>query len=195
MSYPVFLLQWYNWPYLLAVGLALLTLARPQLLSGFGRRLGSWLGVERLAGHTLVRVFTLASAVVGLTLSGAIHDYWPAAQERAFLPGLIVTLAGAALLTRVVGRYFQRHFPEIKAVRWGGPGLSGRRGRVVSQTVSRDYKAGRAQVMGEDETLHVVMCKTREEEIPYGSLVALGEYDQSDGRYYVESVDEGQGRT
>jgi hypothetical protein len=44
--------------------------------------------------------------------------------------------------------------------------------------------------MGDDETMHVVMCKTREGEIPYGALVTLGEYDRSDGRYFVEQVDE-----
>ncbi len=190
MTYPTFLLQWYNWPYLAALGLALLTLLGPRLLSGSGRRLGHWLGVERMAGHTLLRTFVLAAGILGLTLNGAIHDYWPAAQERAFLPVLLVTLAMAALLSRVVGRYFERHFPEIKAVRWGGPGLGGQRGRVVSRTVSRDYRAGRAQVMGEDDTLHVVLCKTHAEEIPYGALVSLGEYDQADGRYYVERVDE-----
>ncbi len=40
--------------------------------------------------------------------------------------------------------------------------------------------------MEEDGTLHMALCKTREEEIPYGARVVLGEYDESDGRYYVE---------
>ncbi|NNG16029.1 MAG: hypothetical protein HKM89_06060, partial [Gemmatimonadales bacterium] len=57
-----------------------------------------------------------------------------------------------------------------------------------------DYRAGRAQVMGDDETLHMVMCKTREGEIPYGSSVRLGEYDASDGRYFVEVAEESEDR-
>ncbi len=36
----------------------------------------------------------------------------------------------------------------------------------------------------------MVLIKTREGEIPYGATVVLGEYDDSDGRYYVELPDE-----
>ncbi len=86
----------------------------------------------------------------------------------------------------------QSHFPEVKAVEWGGAGLSGERGRVVSRVVNADYRAGRAQVMGEDRTLYMVLCKTRGEEIPYGAEVRLGEYDGGDGRYFVEQVEESE---
>lgn len=193
MSYPTFLLQWYNWPYLAALALTAVTLTRIAPLARVGALLGGWLGLRRVAGRIVLRVFAIATGVVGLTLSGAVHDYWPRAQERFFVPGLIVTLALAALATRAIGRVLDRHFPEIKAIGWGGPGLSGLQGRVVSRSVSQDYRAGRAQVMGDDETMHIVMCKTRAGEIPYGAVVALGEYDQSDGRYFVEQVDESTG--
>ncbi len=188
MNYLDFLLQWYNWPYLAALLLAIASFTRLQAIDRAGRRMGSWVGIRRVSGRALVRVFALAIAVVGLTVSGAIHDYWPARQEQGFLPGLVATTLIAALITRSIGRLFERHFPEIKAVGWGSPDLGGLKGRVVSGLVSPDYKAGRAHVMMEDGTLHTVMCKTEEGEITYGRTVRLGEYDASDGRYFVEEV-------
>lgn len=189
MTYLTFLLQWYNWPYLAGVALAGASLIRPAALDVLGSRLGNLLGLEKVSGHSVLRVFAISLAVVGLTVNGALHDYWPAAQEWGFLPGLVITVTLAGLVTRSMGRIFERHFPRFKAIGWGAKGLSGSEGRVVSRQVSPDYRAGRAQVMGEDETLHVVMCKTREAEIHYGALVVLGEYDEKDGRYFVELAD------
>lgn len=188
MSYLIFLLRWYNWLYVAGLLLAALSLARLGVLARAGRALGRGLGLQRVSGHPLVRIFGLAFGVIGLTVNGALHDYWPTAQEMGFLPGLVLTVVLAVLVTRGLGQVLERHFPEIKAVRWGAPGLGGREGRVVSRTVSLDYRAGRAQVMGEDETLHMVLCKTKGEEIPFGAVVVLGEYDAEDGRYYVERV-------
>ncbi len=191
MSYLQFLIQWYNWPYMAALLLAALSLFPSTILDRSGRVVGRRLGFERVSGRTTLRTFALAFCVVGLTINGALHDYWPSAQERGFIPGLILTTTLAALFTRALGRSLERHFPEIKAVGWGSPNLSGQEGRVVSRLVSPDYRAGRAQVMVEDEeTLHMVLIKTREGEIPYGATVVLGEYDDSDGRYYVELPDE-----
>lgn len=189
MSYLLFLLRWYNWPYLAGLLLAVLSLTRLDVLARVGVALGRWLGVQRVSGHSVVRIFGLAFAVIGLTVNGALHDYWPTAQESGFLPGLLLTLLLAAFVTRGLGQVLERHFPVIKAVRWGAADLSGREGRVVSRTVSLDYRAGRAQVMDEDETLHMVFCKTRGVEIPFGAVVLLGEYDTEDGRYYVQPVD------
>jgi hypothetical protein len=192
VNYFTFLLQWYNWPYLAAIVLAAASLARLGWLGRVGARLGGWLGVRRVSGHRVLRVFTVALALVGLTLNGALHDYLPTSQERGFLPGLLLAILIAGLTTRAMGRVFERHFPEIKAIGWGARHLTGSRGRVVSRMVSRDYRAGRAQVMGEDETLHIVLCKTEEGEIPYGAVVELGEYDQAAGRYNVERVEDGE---
>ncbi len=189
MSYLVFLAQWYNWPYLAGLTVAALTVFYPRAVEPAGSALRRRIGLERAAPRSLIRVFSLSIAVVGLTLNGAVHDYWPSVQEAMFLPVLVITLGIAALATRGLGQVLERHFPEIKAVGWGGPGLTGRQGRVVSQYVGTDYRAGRAQVMGDDRTLHMVWCKTREGEIPYGSLVELREYDEADGRYYVGRVD------
>ncbi|NIR42946.1 MAG: DUF1449 family protein [Gemmatimonadetes bacterium] len=194
MSYLDFLLQWYNWPYLAALLLALLSFMRLEPAIAVGDWLGRWLRVEGAAGRVLARVFGVAVGVVGLTVNGALHDYWPAQQERGFLPGLLVTALLAAAVTRGVGRLFERHFPEIKAVGWGATDLAGREARVVSRKVSPDYRAGRAQVMEEDGTLHMVLCKTREEELLYGALVVLTEYDVEDRRYYVQRADAKSGR-
>lgn len=190
MDYLTFLIQWYNWPYLGGLLVLALSLARPAILEALGIRLGGWLGLKRASGIPVLRAFTVALGVVGLTVNGAFHDYWPAAQERGFVPGLVVTVLLAAVVTRLVGRVFEEHFPEFKAVSWGESGLSGREGRVVSRMVSADYRAGRAHVMGEDATLHTVMCKTKGSEIPLGALVVLGDYDDEDGRYFVEQLDD-----
>jgi len=188
VNYFEFLLQWYNWPYLVAGLLAIASFFKHGAVDGPGRKLGSWLGIQRVSGRVLLRVFTVALVVVGLTLNGGIHDYWPAKQVRGFLPVLLIAGVFALLLTRSIGRLFERQFPEIKAVGWGSPDLGGREGRVVSGVVSPDYKAGRAHVMMEDGTLHTVLCKTVEGEISYGAIVILGEYDSSDGRYFVKEA-------
>jgi hypothetical protein len=192
VNYLTFLIQWYNWPYLAGLLLVALSLARPALLEGLGARLGLWLGLKHASGFSVLRVFAVTLTVVGLTVNGAFHDYWPAAQERGFFAGLVVTVLLAVVVTRLVGRVFEEHFPEFKAVSWGASGLSGSEGRVVSRMVSSDYRAGRAQVMGDDETLHIIMCKTRGGEIPLGALVVLGDYDDEDGRYFVEPVGDGE---
>ena len=185
LSYLDFLVQWYNWPYIAAFVLGLLSFFAVPGVAVLGRAIGRWLGVRGASPHVTVRVLGFGLGIIGLTLNGALHDYWPALQEKGFLPGLIVSLLFAAVLTRSVARLFARHFPEIKAVGWGSPHLEGRVARVVSRVVDPDYKAGRAQLMGEDKTLHVVLCKTRQAEIPYGAAVVLEEYDEADGRYYV----------
>lgn len=188
MSYFEFLRQWYNWPYIAALTVVFSSLAYRPFLSGWGTNLGMRLGLERTPGYSVLRTFGTALAVIGLTLNGALHDYLPGSQRIGFLAGLVISVLIAGLLTRRIGRYRERHFPRIKAVGLGSHGLSGLEGRVVSQSVGPDYLAGRAQVMDSEETLHMVMCKTAEEEILHGSRIVLGEYDATDGRYFVERV-------
>lgn len=191
LNYLDFLLQWYNWPYLAGFIIGLLSFLSVRALAALGSAMGRRLGAERVSPFVLVRVFGFGLGIIGLTYNGALHDYWPALQEKAFLPGLIISALLAGLLTRWVGRIFERNFPEIRAVGWGSPHLEGREARVVSRVVSPDYRAGRAQLMGEDKTLHVVLCKTKEGEIPYGAAIVLDEYDEADGRYYVAELGDG----
>ncbi len=193
MSYLEFLARWYNWPYLGALGLAATTLLWRSGLAPLGRRLAARMGLEDVSGPFILISFFLALAIIGLTVNGALHDYWPQAQEAGFLPGLVLSLGLALLVTRFLGRIREEHFPEIKAVSLGTPDLAGLEGRVVSRSVGPDYAAGRAQVMEADGTLHIVLCKTAGEEISYGSRVTLEEYDEADGRYYVARTGEGNG--
>jgi hypothetical protein len=188
VDYFAFLLQWFNWPYLAAFVIGIASIVIPASVRPLGLAMAGWFGVGRVRGHVIARVFGFALGIIGLTVNGGLHDYWPEAQERGFLPGLVVSILLATLITRRIGRAFERHFPEIRAVGWGSPDLSGQEGRVVSRVVSPEYRAGRAQVMGENETLHMVLCKTKEGEIPYGAAVVLGEYDAGDGRYFVLEV-------
>ena len=192
MSYLQFIIQWYNLPYLGSLALALASMVRPGWFADLGMLLGRRLGLQTVAGQSVVFVFSLSLGIVGLTVNGALHDYWSSAQKPGFLPGFILATVVALLMARGVGRVRERHFPEIKAVRFGTATLSGSEGRVVSGRVSPEYLAGRAQVMDEDGTLHVVLCKTREQEISYASTVVLGDYDPGDGRYFVEPVDDKQ---
>ncbi len=193
MNYLQFLAQWYNWPFLMGIALAAATLLRPAAFASLGARLGRHLGLERVPGNSVLMVFGLTLGLVGLTLNAALHDYWPAAQKAGFAPNLIVSLVLALWVVRWVGRVRERHFPEIKSVKFGTPELSGQEGRIVSRMVGTDYQAGRAQVMGDDGTLHVVLCKTRSGEIDYAASVVLLDYDSGDGRYYVALADESSG--
>lgn len=185
MSYLKFLAQWYNWPYLAAVVLTAMSFVWPGNIRGVGNGLAGLLRLRRVGGHSVIRVFGITLGVTGLTVNGALHDYWPPAQQSGFLPGLALSVMVAILVTRSVGRIQERYFPEIKAVGFDARDLAGSEGRVVSRSVGPSYLAGRAQVMGDDGTLHIVLCKTGAEDIPYGSRIVLGEYDDGDGRYYA----------
>lgn len=190
MSYLKFLAQWYNWPYLAAFGLTAVSFVRPAYVRGVGDSLARPLRLSRIGGHSVIRILGVTLGVMGLTVNGALHDYWPSAQQNGFLPGFALSVFVALLVTRAVGRVQERYFPEIKAVGFGARDLAGLEGRVVSRSVGPTYLAGRAQVMGDDGTLHIVLCKTGEEEIPYGSRIVLGEYDDTDGRYYARRAGE-----
>lgn len=193
MTYLEFLLQWYNWPYLAALVLAALARALPTFFRKPGTALGATLSLRQVAPHTILAIFLLSLGVAGLTINGALHDYTPDRLSVGFLPALLLSVMLAATATHVVGRVLQRHFPEIRAVGFGARNLAGREGRVVSRRVAPEYRAGRAQVMMGDGTLHMVLCKTREVVIPYGARVVLEEYDSEDGRYYVRRAGSGGG--
>lgn len=194
MSYLEFLARWYNLPYM--AGLAVSAAAFLRLPPT--RRLGDWLGgllkLQEVSGRFLLLVFGLSFGILGLTFNGALHDYWRQWQEIGAVPGFVLAAAAALLITRTLGRVQERHFPRYTSVKFGSPELEGYEGRVVSRVVSPQYRAGRAQVMEEGGTLHVVLCKTSSEEIPYSATVRLQQYDPDDGRYFVETIDS-EGRT
>lgn len=191
MTYLEFLLQWYNWPYLAALALAAIARVLPSVFRRPGETLVAALSLRRVAPHTLLAIFSLALGIVGLTINGALHDYSPDLLSVGFVPALLLSVMLAATAAHVVGRVLQRHFPEIRAVGFGARDLAGQEGRVVSRRVGPEYRAGRAQVMMGDGTLHMVLCKTRTAVIPYGAKIVLQEYDSEDGRYYVRRAGSG----
>ena len=189
MSYLEFLTRWYNWPYLAGLAVSVAAFLRLPPTRRLGERFRDLLDLQEVSGRFLLLVFGLSFGILGLTLNGALHDYWRRWQEIGAVPGFVVAGGAALLITRGLGRVQERHFPRYTSVKFGSPDLEGYEGRVVSRVVSPDYRAGRAQVMEEGGTLHVVLCKTSAEEIPYSATVRLQAYDPADGRYFVETVD------
>ena len=187
MSYLEFLLEWYNWPYVGAWLAATLGWWLAAATEAWGRWYAHQLRVETVSGRFVYVTFWIVFALVGLTLSGAVHDYAPAWQTRAAAPVLVVTAAVAAVLTRWIVRTRDRYFAPVSAVRFNANDLAGAEGRVVSREVTPQSPAGRVQVMTREGVLHIVRGKTRAERIRFGRRVILLEYDPSDGRYFVVS--------
>jgi hypothetical protein len=186
-AYLEFLLQWINWPYLAALLGAALAGLTPAATEAWGRWLAHRLRLDTISGRFVYSTFALSLAFVGLTVNGAVHDFWPGALAHAFLPGLFVSGLLAAVLTRWMVRTRDRYFPAIRAVAFDTPDLAGAVGRVVSREVTPDSPAGRVQVVTPEGVLHIVRCKTRAERIRFGRRVVLLEYDERDGRYLVVS--------
>lgn len=187
MSYFEFLVQWYNWPYVAAALIASLAAWRPAAAEAWGRWLAHRLRLDTLSGRFVFGAFWTSVTLVGLTLNGAVHDYFPAWLGRGFVPVLLLTAAFAVLLTRSVVRLRDRYFPPIHAVSFGATNLAGAAGRVVSREVAPEQPGGRVQIVTSDGVLHIVRVKTRGERLRFGRRVVLLEYDERDGHYFVVS--------
>lgn len=187
MSYVEFLLRWYNWPYVGACLAATLGWWLAAATEAWGRWYAHQLRVETVSGRFVYVSFWIVFAFLGLTLNGAVHDYAPAWQARAFAPVLAVTAVLAAVLTRWIVRTRDRYFSPVRAVRFNATDLAGAAGRVVSRDVGLQSSTGRVQVMTREGVVHIVRAKTRAERIRFGRRVILLEYDTSDGRYFVVS--------
>ncbi len=186
-SYLAFLIQWYNWPFTAAVLVVTMVWWRAAATEAWGRWYADHLRIQTISGRFVFVAFWFVFALVGLTLNGAVHDFAPAWQARAFLPVLVVTAIATAFLTRWVVRTRDKYFPPIRAVRFDAPDLAGSSGRVVSREVSPEAPVGRVQIVTREGVLHVVRVKTRAERIRFGRRVTLVEYDGTDGRYFVVS--------
>lgn len=187
MSYFEFLIRWYNWPYLAALAIATLAAWRPAAAEAWGRWLAHRLRLETLSGRFVFGAFWTSLTLVGLTLNGAIHDYFPAWLRRGFAPVLGATIVLSVFLTRSVVRLRDRYFPPVRAVSFGTMNLSGAVGRVVSREVAPGQPGGRVQIVTPDGVLHIVRVKTRGERVRFGRRVVLLEYDERDGHYFVVS--------
>lgn len=170
MSYGEFLLQWYNLIFL-AAGAAGLAAAL------FGDRDDR--DPLRFAATAI------STALVGLTLNGAIHDLRlgePAAHAWWVLPSALVA---GALLGWGIESARNRWFPPVRGVRWNPPGQEGAEARVVSSSVEREPASGRAQWQDEDGVLTLVRCHTAEDSMKFGARVRLEEYDEDADSYLV----------
>lgn len=185
MTYFEFLIQWYNGPYVGAFLVATMGWWRAAATEAWGRWYAHRLRIETVSGRFVFVSFWLTFALIGLTLSGAVHDYAPGWQARAFLPALVGTGLLSALLTRWLVKTRDKYFPPIRAVQFNATDLAGVAGRVVSRELGPDVPTGRVQVMTREGVVHIVRGKTRSERIGFGRRVLLEEYDDADGRYYV----------
>ncbi|MFB6368243.1 MAG: hypothetical protein ABEJ00_01325, partial [Gemmatimonadota bacterium] len=159
MSYGEFLLQWYNLVFLAAGALGAVV-----ALAGRSREEG---------GRFLPAAAALATALVGLTLNGAIHDLRlgdPASHFWWVLPVSRLGLRWAR----------NRWFPPVRGVRFNPPGQEGVEAKVVSSSVDEEPASGRAQWQDEDGVLTLVKCHTREGEggMGFGADVEKNKEDE-----------------
>ena len=177
LSYVEFLGHWYNVVFLLLGALGLTTLIAARLRAG-----GPGAGLRPLATGTL-----MWSAVVGLTINGAVHDLALGDPAAGFPLVLAASLIVAFLFAWGYRRLSHRYFPSVRGVEIDCPDLGGLDARVVSRNVGCDPRSGRAQRQTGD-TLHLVHCHTSEEGVRFGRTVRLVEYDSGLGSYRVEKA-------
>lgn len=127
----------------------------------------------------------MSICVVGLTLTGAVHDLGlgtPARQMGWLLPAAVVVGGGSGWL---LWKARMRWFPPLEGVKINPPGQVGARGKVVSATVTGDPGSGRAQWRTADGIMVVVRCHTAGNELVFGTRVQLEEYDDDARSYRV----------
>lgn len=170
MSYPEFLVQWYNLVFL--------------AFAAAGLAAWAW-GRATARDLSFVPACLAGVAVVGLTLTGAVHDlqlgsprdYFPLLFPLALLLG-----AGAGW---GVHRLRMRWFPPVNGLRWNPEGEEGQVARIISPEVTGEPGSGRAQWQNESGVLTVVRCHTRGPELRFGKDVELHEYDGTHESYRV----------
>lgn len=162
VSYLDFLSHWYNLVFL-TIGLA-------------GLLCAAW---GRLSGRDLFGLSAglLASAVIGLTWNGAIHDLGLGSPAVRFPLILIVSTAAGALVARLLRGLRDRHFRRVTAVRFNRPGLEGARARIVTRDAGPAPGSGRAQWQDADGVLQIVHVHTAGETLGFGCRILLGPFD------------------
>lgn len=170
MSYGEFLLQWYNLIFLAAgvLGLAV------ALFGG---------GPDR--DPLRFAATALATAVVGLTLNGAVHDLQLGSPVDHFWWVLPSALLGGGALGWGITRARDRWFPPVRGVRWTPEGEEGAEARVVSSSVGEEPGSGRAQWQDDEGVVTLVRCHTAEGTMKFGARVRLEEYDEAEDSYLV----------
>lgn len=187
MTYLEFLGEWYNLPWLAAIGAG--------LLLGLGRRLrarrasvAAGADEERRTSPAVVLV---ATGVVALTLNGAIHDFrlgpigprFPIVTLLAVAAGWLLGWAGAKLRRRLL--------PPVRGVTFNRPGLEGREAVVLSARVGPG-EIGRGRHLDPAGISHVVRILVPEgagepsgAPVAFGRRVLLGKFDAGRRAYEV----------
>lgn len=173
MSYLEFLARPFNLPFLGAI------------VAGAA----AWIAARRTGRDLiLVRAGLVAFGVVGLTLTGAVHDLQlgsPGGRLPEIVAASTLTAAAAAWGFRALR---DRFFPPVRDVRFNEPGLEGVEARVVSDGVDEAPGSGRAHWHDGEGALHLVACHSASGRIGFGESVRLEEYDDEHGSYRVRPL-------
>lgn len=172
MSYLEFLLEPYN---LVFLGLAALAAAS--------------LPVGRLTGRSssAATAFLISAAVIGLTLTGAVHDLGLGDPGRRFPAILALSLALAAPSAWAFLALRRRLFPPTRHVALTDPGQEGEVARVV-RPAGEEPGSGRAQRHDGEGTLHLIRCHSPGGRIRFGRRVHLTEYDDETESYLARPL-------
>lgn len=182
MTYLQFLGQWYNLPWLAAVGVG--------LLLGLRTRLGSR---DRPAGgpRTSPAVVLVTAGVVGLTLNGAIHDLRLGSAEALFPLVTALSLGVGWFLAWGGVRLRNRFAPPVTGLAFNRPGLEGGDAVVMSGGVASD-RTVRARLRDDAGVVHIVRVHVPEgqdaRDLGIGRRVRLGAFDGERGSYDASIV-------
>lgn len=145
------------------------------------------LGVGRVPISIVLISFSLLWGVIGWFASHAFRSIWPD-PAAFFWPSLLVALAGAFGLTRVMTRLLGRIMPGTESY---GSGARELIGRMAEARYPISATGGSVQVYDQHGTLHEVPARvlTGEALIPAGARVVLWRFDDATGSYLVTQDD------
>lgn len=185
MAYLRFLLEWYNLPWLLAVGAGLLVMAERRR-----RRRAAASGFRSATSGPSVSpsVLLVAAGIAGLTLNGALHDFRLDPVGRWFPLVAVLSLTAGWLIAWGGSRLRHRWFPHVGAVAFNQPGLEGEEAVVLSADLGPD-RIGRARHRDEAGVSNIVRVHVVEGAEPgrfrFGQRVRLGTFDPERRSYPI----------
>lgn len=191
MTYFQFLGEWYNLPWLAAVGGGLVLGMRARL-AGRGDLSGEATeaprGPKPLAPRTSPAVLLVAAGIVGLTLNGAIHDLELGSAGARFPLVAALSLGTGWLVAWGGSRLRHRFAPPITGLAFNRPGLEGGEA-VILATGTEPGGTPRARHRDEAGVAHIVRIHLPDDadpgELRFGRRVRLGRFDPDRGSYPV----------
>lgn len=196
------LLEWWNLIFLLPAGIAVLyvlllavgALPFHDLGLDFDTHGGDGdhdllgiLGVGRVPISVVLISFSLLWGVIGWFAIRAIRSIWP--EPNIFIwPSMLIALAGAGGLTRVMTRLLGRIMPGTESY---GAGTRELIGRMAETRYPISTTGGSVQVYDQYGSLHEVPARvlTGEATIPARTRVVLWRFDDATGAYLVVQDD------